>query len=331
MNFLLIGGTKFLGRALVEAAIARGHRLTLLHRGQTNPGLYPDVEHLLCDRNTDLSVLRGRKWDAVVDTSAYFPRQVRSLLDLSNENRAIKHYTFISTISVYRDTHQPGIDESYPVGAIQDQSTETINNDTYGPLKALCERAAEQCLPGRVLTIRPGLIVGPHDPTDRFTYWPVRIQRGGAVLAPGRPERPIQFIDVRDLSEWTIRMIETGTIGVFNADSVPGEITMEALLLACKQVAGASARLHWLDDEFLLRQSVGMWIEMPLWVPETEPDAAGFFSVSVEKAVAAGLTYRRMTDTIRATLDWANARPADYKWQAGLAPERERELLELSR
>jgi 2'-hydroxyisoflavone reductase len=299
--------------------------LSVFHRGQTNPDLFPQADHLLGDRNGDLAPLRGRRWDAVIDVSAYFPRQVRSLMEIIRT--AADHYTFISSISVYRDTREIGIDESYPVGEIDDPNVEEISDESYGPLKALCEQAAQTAMPGAVLTIRPGLIVGPHDSTDRFTYWPARIDRGGVVLAPGEPDRGIQFIDVRDLAEWTVRMAENRQTGVFNATSRPGTITMEMLLHACKQVSGRAARFVWADDDFLLEHNVGPWVEMPLWIPESDGNYAGFMRVSVQKAVAAGLTFRTPAETVRATLEWARTRPADYTWKAGLAPEREAELI----
>ena len=199
MKLLILGGTVFLGRHLVEAAQARGHQLTLFNRGQHNPELFAGVEKLRGDRSGDLSALRGRRWDAVIDTCGYIPRIVRASAELLAD--AVDHYTFVSSLSVYADTSRPGIDESAPVGQLADETVEDITGETYGPLKALCEQAAGRALPGRVLTVRPGLIVGPHDPTDRFTYWPVRVARGGALLAPGRPERRVAFVDVRDLAE----------------------------------------------------------------------------------------------------------------------------------
>ncbi len=206
MKLLVLGGTVFLGRHLVEAATARGHSVTLFNRGQHNPELYPEVEKLRGDRDSDLSALQGRRWDAVIDTCGYLPRAVRASAELLAD--AVDHYTFISSISVYADFHTPAMDESAPVGTLADETVEEVTGETYGPLKALCEQAAERALPGRVLNIRPGLIVGPHDPTDRFTYWPVRVARGGEVLAPGRPHVPVQVIDGRDLAEWTVRMVE---------------------------------------------------------------------------------------------------------------------------
>ena len=206
MRILILGGTIFLGRALVEQALTSGHQLTLFNRGQTNPGLYPQVEKLVGDRKTDLSALSGHRWDAVIDTCGYLPKLVaRSAAALA---ASVEHYTFISTESVYASPLMPGIDESAPVSKIDDETIEDVTGGTYGALKVLCEQAVEAALPGRTLVVRPGLIVGPYDASDRFTYWPYRVAQGGRVLAPGRPERGLQFIDVRDLAAWIIKLVE---------------------------------------------------------------------------------------------------------------------------
>jgi 2'-hydroxyisoflavone reductase len=325
MRLLILGGTVFVGRALVEAAQERGHQVTLFNRGQHNPDLFPDVERLRGDRDGDLAALRGRTWDAVIDTCGYVPRIVRQSAELLAD--AVGHYTFISSISVYSDLSQVGMDESSPVGRLEDETTETVDGDTYGPLKVLCEQAAEQALPGRALTLRPGLIVGPHDPSDRFTYWPVRVAKGGDVLAPGNPDYPIQIIDARDLAEWNVRMVEAGRTGVYNATGPDYALTMGRLLDECRAVSGSDARFVWASQEFLKEAGVQPWTEMTLWVPE-EPDTAGFSAVNCGKAFAAGLTIRPLADTIRATLAWDATRPADAERRAGLKPEREAELLQ---
>jgi len=321
MDILIIGGTVFLGRHLVEAACARGHGVTLFNRGKHNPDLYPEVEKLRGDRDGDLGALAGRRWDAVVDTCGYFPRQVRSLAGRLAD--AVGHYTFVSSISVYADETTPGQDESAAVGVLADESVETIDGTTYGPLKALCESAAEAGLPGRVLIPRPGLIVGPHDPSDRFTYWPLRIARGGEFLSP-RADLPVQVIDVRDLAEWILRMIEAGRTGIFNAVGPATPLNMGELVAACQQVSGGDARPIWADDDFLLSHEVGPFAELPLWIPV---ENLGLSTVDVRKAVAAGLAYRPLRDTIRATLDWAATRPPDRALRSGLAPDREADLL----
>jgi 2'-hydroxyisoflavone reductase len=324
MNILILGGTVFLGRHLVEAAIARGHRVTLFNRGQHNPELYPDVEKLRGDRDGDLSVLQGRRWDAAIDTCGYIPRHVRASAGLLAG--AVDHYTFISSISVYADFRAPGVDESDPVGTLEDTTVEEITGETYGPLKALCEQAAEQAMPGRVLQVRPGLIVGPHDPTDRFTYWPTRVARGGEVLAPGQPHAPVQFIDARDLAKWTVRMVEARQTGTYNATGPDYELELGRLLEECKAVSGSDARLVWADESFLLGAGVGPWIELPLWIAG-RPAMAHLQRVSIRRATDAGLTFRPLAETIRDTLEWDATRPAEEERGAGLKPEREVELL----
>jgi 2'-hydroxyisoflavone reductase len=325
MELLILGGTVFLGRAIVEAALPRGHQLTLFNRGQSNPGLFPQVENLAGERDGGLEALHGRRWDAVIDTCGYVPRLVRESARLLAP--VIDHYTFISSISVYADFSQPGMDESAPVGKLEDETVEQVEGGNYGPLKALCEQAAEGQMPGRVLVVRPGLIVGPHDRSDRFTYWPQRVLQGGEVLAPGRPEREIKFIDVRDLAAWILDQVEKGTTGVFNADGPQSPITMRQFLKTCQTASRSQASFTWVSEPFLQEQKVGEWIEMPLWVPESDPQYAGFFAVSSQKAIQSGLTFRPLVDTVRATLDWAKTRPADYQWRAGISRAREAELL----
>jgi 2'-hydroxyisoflavone reductase len=326
MRILILGGTIFLGRALVEQALAHGHQLTLFNRGQTNPGIFPQVEKLTGDRKVDLSALAGRSWEAVIDTCGYLPRVVaRSAAALAG---SVEHYTFISTESVYAGPLQPGSDESAPLGTLAEETIEEITGETYGPLKVLCEQAVEAALPGRSLVVRPGLIVGPYDASDRFTYWPYRVAQGGRTLAPGRPERGVQFIDVRDLAAWIILLVEAQQTGIFNADGEPEAVSMESLLEACQNASGSHAQFAWASDEFLTQNEVGAWMEMPLWIPESDPDAAGFFAVNVHKAQAAGLTYRPLQETVADTLKWALTRPKDYTWRAGLDREKEEKLIQ---
>lgn len=324
VKILILGGTVFLGRHLVDAALARGHEVTLFNRGQHNADLYPQVEKLRGDRNGNLDALKGRRWDAVIDTSGYVPRIVRESAELLAN--ATNHYTFISTISVFADFSTPGLNEESLTGKLEDETVEAVSGETYGPLKALCEQAAEQAMPGRVLTIRPGLIVGPYDPTDRFTYWPHRVARGGEVLAPGNPEKQVQFIDARDLAEWNIRMIEAGKTGIYNATGPDYALSMGKTLDECKAVSGSDARFTWVPEQFLLERDVQPWMELPLWLPE-EGDHAGMHSVDCSKAFAAGFTFRPLAQTVRDTLAWDATRPADHEWRAGMKPEREAELL----
>ncbi|HSL27630.1 MAG TPA: NAD-dependent epimerase/dehydratase family protein [Anaerolineales bacterium] len=327
MRILIIGGTVFLGRHLVESALARSHEVTIFHRGKSNPGLFPQVETILGDREKDIEKLgeAGQIWDAVIDTSGYFPRIVRLSAQVLEPN--VSRYVFISSISVYQDFSKVGINESDPVAEIQDETIETITGETYGALKALCEEAVRDIYGmERSLIIRPGLIVGPHDPTDRFTYWPVRVARGGDVLVPDQPQAPVQIIDARDLAEWTIRMIEQHGSGTYNATGPDYELTLGSLLEVSKQVSGSDARFRWADVDFLNQNKIAPWSDMPVWVPDDE-ESAGFSRVDVSRAVQAGLTFRPLEETVRDTLEWAQSRPADRKWEAGLTPERETEVL----
>ena len=325
MKLLILGGTRFVGRGIVDAALERGHNVTLFNRGQSKPDLYPQLEKLIGDRDGDLSALSGRRWDAIIDTCGYVPRVVGQSVQLLADQ--VEHYTFISSVSVYADPTEPGVDESHAVGILEDESVEEIDGDTYGPLKALCETLVTQSMPGRSLIVRPGLIVGPYDTSDRFSYWPKRVSNGGEVLAPGRPERDVQFIDVRDLSDWVIELVEKRITGTYNAVSPPGQWSMEEVLEVCKRVSKSKAAMVWVDDDFLVDQGVEAWMEMPLWIPESDPEFSGFFAFDVTKAQKAGLKFREIEETVRDTLAWLKTRNADHQWRAGMKPEREAELL----
>lgn len=323
MKLLVLGGTLFLGRHLVETGLERGHDVTLFNRGHTGPDLFPEVEKLKGDRAAgDLEALRGRRWDAVVDTSARVPRWVRDAAGLLAG--AVEHYTFVSSISVYADTRSPGTDEAAPVHTLADETVEDITSaEVYGALKVLCERAAEKAMPGRVLSARAGLIVGPYDPTGRFTYWVHRIARGGDVLAPEPRDQTVQLVHGRDLADWILDMAERREAGVFNATGPERPLTMEGLLEAIRKASGTDARLTWADERFLVESGVEEWSELPLWLaPGANPDSASFMAVDVRKALAAGLRFRPLAATIRDTLEGAETSPA-----AGLDPDRERELL----
>jgi 2'-hydroxyisoflavone reductase len=326
-TILMLGGTGFLGPKTVEAAVRRGHKVTLFNRGKTRPGLFPDLEKLHGDREKDdLKALEGRKWDAVVDTSANVPRWVKKAAAVLGPG--VGHYIYISSISAYADLSKPGTDESAPVATIEDPTTEKIDGRTYGALKALSEKAAEASMPGKVAVVRPGLIVGPEDPSDRFTYWPVRVAAGGEVLAPGSPDDPIQLVDVRDLGEFLVRLIEDGTRGVFNALGPDKTLTIGRTLAACKEVAGTDATFTWADAAFLAQQGVHPWSDMPAWVP-SGGESAGFAKVSNARAIKAGLTFRPITGTAEATLKWFRTLPEDRrsKLRAGLSREREAKVL----
>lgn len=326
MKLLIIGGTVFLGRHVVQVALDRGHEVTLFNRGRNNDDLFPEVEKLVGDRDGGLDALKGRKWDAVIDTCGYVPRIVRQSVELLAD--AVDHYTFVSTISVYNDFKELNMDEKAPVGTLEDETTEEVQKH-YGPLKALCEKVVEEVMPGRALIVRPGLIVGPYDPTDRFTYWPHRISMGGEVLAPGNPDKQVQFIDARDLAEWMVQLVEDRTTGVYNATGPESTLTMKELLDTCvTAVGGGEAHLKWINEGFLLENEVGPWMEMPLWIPDKGAKAMpGMLSVSCEKALGQGLKFRPLAETVKDTLAWDQTRPVDRERRAGMKPEREQELL----
>ena len=338
MKLLILGGTVFLGRHIVEAALLRGHEVTLFNRGQHDTGLFPQVEKLHGDRTNDLDALRGRRWDAVIDTSGYVPRVVRASARLLAG--AVEHYTFISSQSVYANFDAPGVDESAPVKTLTDEQvreaekivpvnpTIAVNyGEMYGGLKALCEQAVEEEMQGRALSIRAGLIVGPYDYSDRFTYWVRRVAQGGEVLAPGKPDRPVQIIDARDLAEWVVRMAEERQTGIFNATGPDYRLTMQRMLEDCKSASGSDANFVWVGDQFLKEAEVAGWSELPLWLPE-EHKVANFMSVDSSKAIAAGLTFRPLAETVRATLAWDSTRPPEVELRNGLKHEREMELLQ---
>jgi 2'-hydroxyisoflavone reductase len=338
MKILVLGGTIFLGRHLVEVASQRGHELTLFNRGLHSPDLYPQIERLRGDRWGDVSALEGRQWDVVIDTNGYIPSRVHASATLLAN--AVQRYVFISTISVYADQSIIGMDETAPLSTITFEKLREVENievpgegvvargygEFYGALKALCEQAAEEVMSERILTVRPGLIVGPYDYSDRFTYWPGRVARGGEILAPGRPERRSQFIDARDLAEWIIRMVEAGNTGIYNATGPEHPLTMRQILNECKAVSGSDATFTWVDEAFLLNEKVQPWSQIPLWIPD-EPESAGFNAISIAKALAAGLTFRSLKETIRDTLTWDLTRPVSIERQAGLAAEDEARLL----
>src|SRR5215210_6263497 len=322
MDVLILGGTGFLGRHLVGAALGKGHRVTLFNRGLREPGLFPDVETIEGDREADLSALRGRRWDAAIDTCGYVPRVVRASAGLLAD--AVEHYTFVSSISVYSDGIAPGADEEAPVRELPDPTVEEVTGETYGGLKVLCERAAGEEMPGRVMNVRPGLISGPHDPTDRFTYWPRRISAGGEVLAPDHPGRRVQFIDVRDLAAWIVDMSAEQQTGTYNATGPDYDLQMGRLLEECETVSDGGAELVWVSEEFLEEHGVEPFTELPLWLPR---EYAGLQAIDCTKAIAAGLAFRPLSQTIADVLEWNHTSGKDEQPAAGLGPERERELL----
>ena len=307
MRILVLGGTKFLGRAFVQAALARGHDLTLFNRGETNADLFPEAEKLRGDRSVDLSALAGRAFDAVVDPSGYVPAVVRASAELLGD---CGHYLFVSSVSVYADL-SVGPNEESEVAALGDGSADELASDysNYGALKALCEQAVWDVFRERSLCVRPGLIVGPHDPTGRFTYWAHRLERGGEILAPGPAERRVQFIDVRDLAAWMVHCVERRLTGVFNAT---GEGVAWGDLLA-------GADVTWVPDELLVEHEVGEWMELPLWIADAA--SAGMHRTDVGRAISGGLRFRPLAETI------VGAACAPAVEGVGLTPEREAELL----
>jgi 2'-hydroxyisoflavone reductase len=339
LRILILGGTGFTGPHQVRYALSRGHQVTLFNRGRETEDWPGAVEQLVGDRNTgDLKALEGRTWDVCIDNPTTLPFWVRDAGRVLAGK--VGQYVFISTISVYASDAKPGQDEAAALApyAGKDPMAETADTlkadmSLYGPLKAISEReAARQFGAGATTIIRPGLIVGPGDPTDRFTYWPVRLARGGEVLAPGDGSDPVQFIDARDLAEWTIRMAEQRKTGVFNADGPGVPLSMKAMLGGIGKAIGADARLTWADAAFLEAHKVEAWTDMPVWVPGFG-DTAGFARRDISRAMALGLTYRPLATTTANTLAWFKTLPADRqaKLRAGLSPEREAAVLAASR
>jgi 2'-hydroxyisoflavone reductase len=331
LRILILGGTGFTGPYQIRYALERGHKVTTFNRGKTHPGeTPPDVEQLVGDRNGKLDALKNRQWDVVIDNPTTLPAWVRDAAQILKGN--VDRYVFISTISVYGEIKQ-GVDESAPLAKYEgpDPSKETLEAmkasgyKTYGPLKALSEKEAEKWFPGKVLIIRPGLIVGPRDETDRFTYWPVRIDRGGEVLAPGSPDDPVQFIDARDLAEWTIRMVEKGEAGIYNATGPAKPLGISGMLDGIKGAEKSNATFTWVNEEFVTQQKVEPWSDMPVWTGKD----SGLARTSISRALAKGLTFRPLADTARDTLAWFKSLPQDRqsKLRAGLTPEREAEVL----
>ena len=317
MRILVLGGTQFLGRHVVDAALERGHDVTLFNRGQTRPELHPSVEKLRGDRDGDLAALAGRNFDAVVDTSGYVPRVVAETIDALGD---VGHYTFVSSISVYADLSEPPTGES-PLAVLPEPSEDW--REHYGALKALCEETVRERFP-EAFVPRPGLIVGPWDPTGRFTYWPVRLAAGGRVLAPAPPARPAQVIDGRDLAAWIVEAASSGLAGTFDAIAPP--TTLAALLAACSQAAGGGVELVWVDPDFLAEQEVGEWMELPLWLHD--PGYRAMLNVPADRALAAGLRIRPLAETAADTLAWWRSGEAPADPPAGLDRAKEQALLE---
>jgi 2'-hydroxyisoflavone reductase len=334
MRVLIIGGTRFLGRYLTEAALANGDEVTLFNRGKSRPGLFPQVEALIGDRNGDLSTLKsaaqkGRR-DVVIDTCGYTTRQVRAMADALEGQ--IEHYTFVSSISVYRDFSQLPLTENAPLHELSEE-TDEVTGENYGAQKAAAEKILESHMPDRVLNVRAGLIIGPHDYTGRFPYWVRRVAHGGEVLAPGNPQRVVQVIDVRDLANWILQMAAARRSGTFNATGPDYRLTMQAMLDACREGTNSQATFTWVDDEFLSTHDVSPWEEMPLWLP-ANLNMDGMLQTDISKALASGLRFRPLVQTVRDVWAWIQASPAEASGDtsglvgpAGLAAEKETNVL----
>jgi 2'-hydroxyisoflavone reductase len=325
MKILILGGKRFLGIALVEAAIQAGHTPTLFNRGLTNPELFPNITNLIGDRDGDLRELKGKKWDAVIDTSGFIPRIVKQSASFLSGKCDL--YVFISSLSVYKDFGTPDIAEDYSLAQLEDPDDEDYTGDSYGPLKALCEYEIQRNFDGKVLVLRPGLIVGPNDPTDRFTYWPWRVSLGGKVLAPAPPSSNLQFIDVRDLAEFIILLIEKQSEGVYNVTGPKKPATMGSLLVSSREASLSNASFVWVEEPFLLNAGVKPWVDLPLWIPSSDPSFAGFYNININKALKAGLTFRPLSQTVTNTLTWLKTRSEFKKLKVGMDIARETELL----
>jgi 2'-hydroxyisoflavone reductase len=331
LRILILGGTGFIGPYQVRYALSRGHKVTTFNRGKTHPGELPrEVEQLIGDRNGQLDALKDRQWDVVIDNPTTLPAWVRNAAQILKGN--VGRYVLISTISVYADTSE-GVDETASLAKYDgpDPYKETLEAmrasgyKTYGRLKALSEKEAENWFPGKTLIIRPGLIVGPRDETDRFTYWPVRIDRGGEMLAPGTPEDPVQFIDARDLAEWTIRMVENRETGTYNATGPAKPIGIGKMLDEIKDALNSNATFNWVPADFLRQQKIEAWSDMPVWTGEE----SGMARTNINRALSKGLTFRPLAETARDTLAWfkSQSQERQSKMKAGLTPEREAEVL----
>lgn len=320
MRLLIIGGTVFLGRHLISLALDAGHHVTSLNRGTHDLPEQTNVEKLFADREGDLSNLSGRTFDAVIDTCGFRPNTVRN--SLKALEGFFGTYVFISTVSVYGKFPTIGITEQDPI-----TYTNAPDPGNYGTLKADCEETLMRLIPERALIVRPGLIVGPYDPTDRFTYWPARVAGGGMILSPGRPDRLIQFIDVRDLAAWVLKVAEAQERGVFNATGPAERLTMQAFLDTCEQAVREDCQFVWMDDAALVKAGVQPWSELPLWIPDSDRDFTGVMRVDRRKAIDAGLTSRPVVKTIIDTLAWDRTRDPAMPRNAGLASDRETELL----
>ncbi len=325
---LILGGTGFIGPHFVDALSADQHKITLFNRGKRDPEARPGIEQLTGDRNGDLKSLESRDWDVVIDNSGYTPKQVRATAELLKGR--VKRYVFISSVAVYADFKKAGIGEDYPLAQLKDPTTDEVTGETYGGLKVLAEKVVEEIFGRNSTIIRPTYIAGPGDPTDRFTYWPWRVAKGGEMLAPGSPADPFQYIDVRDLAAFIRVCVEQNVTGAFNLCKPP--ITMGDLLDTSRKVTGADTKIVWASPEFLTEHAIigekAQGNFMPIWTP-AKGDDAGIVTMSCSRAQTSGLTLRPLETTIRDTLAWQASRPADkQQLRAGLSFEKETALLD---
>ena len=321
MKLLIIGGTKFLGPPLVQSALSRGHEVTLFNRGLFAAAQPAGVEFVQGNRDGEIGRLAGRRFDVAIDTCGFVPRIVRQSVALLGD--AVERYVFVSSISAYAEPFGGSFAEEEPTAVPADPATEAVTNETYGGLKALCEHEVLTGMPARAMVVRPGLIVGPLDPSDRFTYWPTRFALGGDVLVPGAPEADVSFVDARDLAQWMIEAAENRVSGTFNASGTYGALTMADVIEACRRAAGGG-RAVWVSEDFVLSHNVAPWTELPLWIPQGEDN---LIKASSARAVAAGLRYRPLAETVQDTLDWSKELGLDRPLRAGLTRAREAELL----
>jgi 2'-hydroxyisoflavone reductase len=324
LKLLILGGTGFIGPHQVETALGRGHQVTIFNRGKTAPNMFPQIEQLLGDREDDLKALEGREWDAVIDNSGFRPSWVEDTAKLLQGK--VGQYVYMSSISVYADNSLEGQTEEGIVQTLDGPSNQNASTRNYGGMKAVSEDFVRTYFPKKSTILRAGLVVGPGDPTDRFTYWLVRIFRGGEVLAPGTPKDPVQCIDVRDLADWTIQTVEQNHYGTYNVTGPYHQLTMGQFLETCKETTHSDAQLVWVPADFLTAEKVTPWTELPLWVPPNS-EMAGFVTVDVSKAVNAGLSFRPMSTTVQDSLAWHRTLAENDVLEAGLKPERERDLL----
>lgn len=336
MKVLILEGTRFLGKALVEEGLKRGHEITLFNRGN-NKEDFSEVEQLIGDRDSDVSQLKNKKWDVVMDTCGFAPHQINKIATVLGDR--IEHYTYISSISVYKDWIPLNIAEDYQLQSMPPDRLKDVEEgkisyyEHYGALKVLCEAEAEKYWPVRVLNIRAGHLVGPFDYTDRLPYWVQRVAEGGKIVVPGRPDRSIQVIDVKDLATWVFDKAEKRKAGTYNVTGPDYELTMEELLNTCKAVTNSDAEFVWIDEQFVVDHQITPWTDMPFWIPEQFPLEGenepwkGSFRISIKKAIDAGLSFRLLEDTIHDVYQWEKTRQ-DSERKAGISREKEQELLD---